>query len=123
MPLKSQILSKNLNCVLRSEALVHYFLIDWLVGWLVGWFINVLVNYWVISRTGPKTERLTILRAVTHETELGDHDLSLIRSHYTDFLIDIDLAIISLFDQCTPKFVYICLSDATLYQSDGATIA
>ena len=41
---------------------------------LFGWFLNVLVNYWVISRTGPKTERLTILRAATHETELGDHD-------------------------------------------------
>ena len=33
---------------------------------------------------GPKTERLTILRAVTHETELGDHDFCLSRSHYTD---------------------------------------
>ena len=31
---------------------------------------------------GPKTERLTILRAATHETELGDFCLS--RSHYTD---------------------------------------
>ena len=41
---------------------------------LFGWFLNVLVNYQVISRTGPKTERLTILRAATHETELGDHD-------------------------------------------------
>ena len=40
------------------------------------WFLNVLVNYWVISRTGPKTERLTILRAATHDTELGDHDLT-----------------------------------------------
>ena len=38
----------------------------------------------VISRTGPKTERLTILRAATHETELGDHDFCLSRSHYTD---------------------------------------
>ena len=28
------------------------------------------------ARTGPKTERLTILRAATHEIELGDHDLS-----------------------------------------------
>ena len=37
--------------------------------WLIGWFLNVLVNYKVISRTGPKTERLTILRAATHETE------------------------------------------------------
>ena len=37
-----------------------------------------------ISRTGPKTERLTILRAATHETELGDHDFYLSRTHYTD---------------------------------------
>ena len=51
--------------------------------WLV-WFLNVLVNYWAISRTGSKTECLTILRAATHETELGDHDLCLSRSHYTD---------------------------------------
>ena len=40
-------------------------------------FLKVLVNYWVISRTGPKTERLTILRAATHETEVGDHDFCL----------------------------------------------
>ena len=46
---------------------------------LFGWFLNVL-----ISRTGPKTERLTILRAATHETELGDHVFCLSRSHYTD---------------------------------------
>ena len=51
---------------------------------LVGWFLNVLVNFYVISLTGPKTERLTMLRAVTHETELGDHDFCLSRSHYTD---------------------------------------
>ena len=51
---------------------------------LFSWFFNVLVNYLVISRTGPKTERLTILRAATHETELGDHDFCLSRSHYTD---------------------------------------
>ena len=51
---------------------------------LFGWFLNVLVNYQVISRTGPKTERLTILRAATHETELGDHDFYLSQSHYTD---------------------------------------
>ena len=52
-----------------------------LFGWL---FINVLVNYQAISRTGPKTERLIILRAATHETQLGDHDFCLSRSHYTD---------------------------------------
>ena len=32
----------------------------------------------------PRQERLTILRAATHETELGDHDFYLSRSHYTD---------------------------------------
>ena len=41
------------------------------------WFLNVLVNKQAISRTGPKTELLTILRAATHETELGDHDFCL----------------------------------------------
>ena len=45
------------------------------------WFLNVLVNYKVISRTGPKTKRLTILRAATHQTELGNHDFLLSRSH------------------------------------------
>ena len=51
---------------------------------LFGWFLNVLVNNYAISRTGPKTERLTILRAATNETERGDHDFCLSRSHYTD---------------------------------------
>ena len=46
------------------------------VSLFVSFFLNLLVNYWAISWTGPKTERLTILRAATHETELGDHDLS-----------------------------------------------
>ena len=32
----------------------------------------------------PRQERLTILCAATHETELGDHDFCLSRSHYTD---------------------------------------
>ena len=47
-------------------------------------FINVLFNNQAISRTGLKTERLTILRAATHETELKDDDFCLCRSHYTD---------------------------------------
>ena len=29
---------------------------------------------------GPKTERLTIFRAATHETQLGDHDFCLRKS-------------------------------------------
>ena len=48
------------------------------------WSLNVLVNYKDIWRTGPKTERLRILHVATHETELGDHDFCLSRSHYTD---------------------------------------
>ena len=32
----------------------------------------------------PRQERLAILRAATHETELGDHDFCLSRLHYTD---------------------------------------
>ena len=51
---------------------------------LDGWFLKVLVNYKVISWTGPKTERLTILHAATHETELGDRNFCLSQSHYTD---------------------------------------
>ena len=55
--------------------------------WLVVWFLNALVNYKVISRTGPKTERLTtILRASAHEAELGDHDFCLSRSHHPKLL-------------------------------------
>ena len=41
------------------------------------WFLNVVVNNKVIWQTGPKTVRLTILRAAQHETELGDHDFCL----------------------------------------------
>ena len=48
------------------------------------WFLNVLVNNQAISQTGSKTERLPILRGATHETELGEHDFCLSRSHYTD---------------------------------------
>ena len=55
-----------------------------LVGWLVGWFLSIFDNYWVLSQTGPKTERLTILGAATHETQLGDHDFCLSRSHYNN---------------------------------------
>ena len=37
------------------------------------------------NRSLLPTERLTILRAATHETELGDHDFCLSRSHYYDY--------------------------------------
>ena len=47
-------------------------------------FLTSLSTTRLYRGTGPKTERLTILRAVTHATELGDHDFCLSRSHYTD---------------------------------------
>ena len=54
------------------------FLFVWLVGFLRP---RQLLGY---IAEGPKTERLTILRAATHEIELGDHGFCLSRSHYTD---------------------------------------
>ena len=33
---------------------------------------------------GSQDRRLTLLRGATHETEWGDHDFCLSRSHYTD---------------------------------------
>ena len=62
---------------------------------LFGWFLNVLVNYYVISRTGPKTERLTILRAATHETELGNHDFCLSRLFYSQIQTHLSRSIFS----------------------------
>ena len=69
---------------LSLPVAVHAYLNTYLFVCLFVWFLNDLVNYKVISRTGPETERLTILRAATHETALGDHDFCLSRSHYTD---------------------------------------
>ena len=68
------VMSLYLHSVVSSAMVVDFFV----------WFLNVLINYWAISWTGPKTERRTILRVATHETELGDHDFCLSRSHYTD---------------------------------------
>ena len=42
------------------------------------------LTYSSTTRLYRKTERLTILRAATHDPELGDHDFCLSRSHYTD---------------------------------------
>ena len=64
-----------------SVKLRSYFFV-WLVGWLISWRSRQLLGY--IADGPPKTERLIILRAATHETELGDHDFCLSRSDYTD---------------------------------------
>ena len=55
----------------------------WLVGWLVGFLTSSSTTRLYRGRA-PRQERLTILCAATHETELGDHGLCLSRSHYTD---------------------------------------
>ena len=59
-------------------------------NWLCFLFV-CLVGFLTSSSTtrlyrgrAPRQERLIILRAATHETELGDHDFCLSRSHYTD---------------------------------------
>ena len=52
-------------------------------GWLVGFLTSSSTTRLYRGRA-PRQERLTILRAATHETELGDHDFCLSRSHYTD---------------------------------------
>ena len=53
----------------------------WLVGCLVSLRPRQHLGY--IS-DGSQDWRLTILRAATHETERGNHDFCLSRSHYTD---------------------------------------
>ena len=53
-----------LECLIINDGPWHSIVLSCLVGW----FLNVLINYQVISRTGPNTECLTILRATTHES-------------------------------------------------------
>ena len=80
---------------MRYSLVVHCYLllytkfcqIEIILFCLVGW----LADFLAFSSTtrlyrgrAPKTERLIILRAATHETELGDHDFCLSRSDYTD---------------------------------------
>ena len=61
--------------------------IEWetetVVGWLVGFLTSSSTTRLYRGRA-PRQERLTILRAATHETELGDHGFCFSRSHYTD---------------------------------------
>ena len=65
----------TLHIVVNSVALV--------VGWLFGFLTSSSTTRLYRGRAA-RQERLTILRAATHETELGDHDFCLSRSHYTD---------------------------------------
>ena len=60
----------RLICGLDSNAFLMLFVFVCFI-----WFLNNKIISW----TGPKTERLAILRAATHETELGDHDFCLSR--------------------------------------------
>ena len=42
------------------------------------------VLYKIKNKIEQYNSGTTIIRAATHETEIGDHDFCLIRSHYTD---------------------------------------
>ena len=57
--------------------------VDIVEVWLFGFLTSSSTTRLYRGRA-PRLERLTILRAATHETELGDHDFCLSRSHYTD---------------------------------------
>ena len=65
--------------VIQNLAVVSVFVFVCLVGFLTSSSTTRLYR-----GRAPRQERLTILRAATHETELGDHDFCLSRSHYTD---------------------------------------
>ena len=65
-----------------SPALSLFFLFVCLFS-LVGFLTSSSTTRLYRGRA-PRQERLTILRAATHETELNDHDFCLSRSHYTD---------------------------------------
>ena len=82
-------LSRN-STKTNSNSLLHRKQIDSnsyneenLVGWLVGFLTSSSTTRLYRGRA-PRQERLTILRAATHETELGDHGFCFSRSHYTD---------------------------------------
>ena len=70
---------KKANWNLFSQLTNKYFAFFCLVGFLTSSSTTRLYR-----GRAPRQERLTILRAATHETELGDHDFCLSRSHYTD---------------------------------------
>ena len=63
-----------LQSKLRIGELIHCCRVG-LVGWLVGWLTSSSTTR-LYRGIGPKTERLTILRAATHEAELGDQSAS-----------------------------------------------
>ena len=66
-----------------TKFFCFYFLIACLFVCLFGFLTSSSTTRLYRGRA-PRQERLTILRAATHETELGDHDFCLSRSHYTD---------------------------------------
>ena len=73
---KQDLLSRVLP--IQLSGMLHRKLV-WLVGFLTSSSTTRLYR-----GRAPRQERLTILRAATHETELGDHGFCFSRSHYTD---------------------------------------
>ena len=70
----------------QSEETMSCFsrLVGWLVGLLTSSSTTRLYRGRAPRQERLRQERLTILRAATHETELGDHGFCFSRSHYTD---------------------------------------
>ena len=76
MNLRNQELSLRLIRAFFFLLLISGFLVGWLVGFLTSSSTTRLYR-----GRAPRQERLTILRAATHETELGDHGFCFSRSH------------------------------------------
>ena len=79
---------RSLGCFLFFVFFVFVFVFCFFFFVLGGGGVarHVLVNCQQLGyiKLGPQDYRLTILSAATYETELGDHDFCLSRSHYTD---------------------------------------
>ena len=74
----------RLNLVLNSFSVSPMYVSCFFVSVCLFGFLTSSSTTRLYSGRAPRQERLTILRAATHETELGDHDFCLSQSHYTD---------------------------------------
>ena len=63
-----------------SQCFLFFLSLVCLFVWSVG-FLTSSPTTMLYRGQGPKTERLRIIRAATHKTELGDHDFCLSQSH------------------------------------------
>ena len=76
----------RLNTVTRTNAVMIRKTFEHAFVCFFVWFVGFLTSSSTtrLYRGRAPRQSLTILRAATHEIELGDHDFCLSRSHYTD---------------------------------------